>query len=512
MKLNEQKIALRVDASSQIGTGHFMRCLTLADALKQRGAQIRFVSRHLPEYLRNRLADNGYEFVLLNSVQNNMALDELAHAFWLGVSQAQDAEDSIQALSDENWDWLIVDHYALDSRWESMLRQTASKILAIDDLADRRHDCDLLLNQNLYADINSRYSGKVSSQCQLLLGPRYALLRDEFRQLHEQIKPRGEPVKRVLVFFGGIDADNYTGRAIEALAQIDISDIHVDVVIGAQHPSREQIETGCAKRGFICHVQTDKMAELMAKADLSIGAGGIATWERCCLGLPTLVFFTADNQQKQVLDAAQEGLLYSPEIVDNLSDTIQKHVDALIGNGQLRLFISRNCMEAVDGRGVSRVIKEMSGIDVAGRLDIRRGDAEDALIVWPWRNNETTRRHFFDPTPVSLETHLAWWARSLSDPNRVLLLGKFDDQKFGVIRYDFTKHAQATISIYLDPEMTGQGLGQKLLRAGQDWLRQNHQEIETVIAEITPQNVASKRAFLAAGFKEQYTALSWKRN
>ena len=121
------KIAVRVDASLQIGTGHFMRCLTLADALKQRGAQIRFVSRHLPEHLRGMLANKGHEFVLLDSTQHDATLDELAHAQWLGVSQAQDAEDSIQALSDGKWDWLVVDHYALDSRWESTLRQTVKK-------------------------------------------------------------------------------------------------------------------------------------------------------------------------------------------------------------------------------------------------------------------------------------------------------------------------------------------------------------------------------------------------
>lgn len=488
-----------------------MRCLTLADALRERGAHTRFVSRHLPEHLRNMLAEKGHDLALLDTARNNTVLDGLAHASWLGVSQPQDAADSIQALSDENWDWLIVDHYALDSHWETMLRQAASRILVIDDIADRQHDCDILLDQNLYAGMETRYTSKVPARCQLLLGPRYALLRDEFSKLHEQVKPRSGRVKRLLIFFGGIDADNYTRHAIEALRQLDIPDIHVDVVIGAQHPSREQIIMGCAESEFACYVQTDKMAELMATADLSIGAGGIATWERCCLGLPTLVLVTADNQQRQVSDAAQEGLLYSPKLVDKLNHTIQKHIDALIENEQLRLLISRNCMEAVDGRGASRVMKKMSCMDIEGRINIRRAVAEDALIVWPWRNNETTRRYFFDPTPVSLATHIEWWARSLSDPKRVLLLGKLDDQEFGVIRFDFVAHTQAEISIYLDPQMTGQGLGQKLLRTGQDWLRQNHQEIDTVIAQVTSHNLASKQAFLAAGFKDIYTILSWKR-
>jgi UDP-2,4-diacetamido-2,4,6-trideoxy-beta-L-altropyranose hydrolase len=282
----------------------------LADELKLNGARIRFVSRHLPEHLRSMLVAKGYEFALLESTQNDAPLYELAHAHWLGVSQTQDATDTINALSDRSWDWLIVDHYALDSRWESVIRQTARKILVIDDIADRQHDCDVLLDQNLYADMEDRYTGKVPAHCQLLLGPQYALLRDEFRKLREQVKPRTGPVKRVLVFFGGVDADNYTGRAIEALSEVELTGLHVDIVIGAQHPCREQIKMACAQHGFICHVQTAKMAELMAAADLAIGAGGSATWERCCLGLPAIVFAVAKNQEPASRALVNRGAAY----------------------------------------------------------------------------------------------------------------------------------------------------------------------------------------------------------
>ena len=183
-------IAIRTDASCQIGTGHFMRCLTLAEALKQHGAQIHFISRELPVYLRDMLAEKDMDFTLLADNAKASPIDDLAHSAWLGTSQAQDAQDSIQALADKAWDWLIVDHYALDMRWENALRKAAKQIMIIDDIADRQHDCDVLLDQNFYADMQSRYSGKVPAHCQLLLGPRYALLREEFRHLREQIKPR----------------------------------------------------------------------------------------------------------------------------------------------------------------------------------------------------------------------------------------------------------------------------------------------------------------------------------
>jgi UDP-2,4-diacetamido-2,4,6-trideoxy-beta-L-altropyranose hydrolase len=284
----------------------------------------------------------------------------LAHAHWLGASQTQDAQASVQALSDRTWDWLIVDHYALDARWESALRRTARQIMVIDDIADRQHDCDVLLDQNFYADMQTRYTGKVPSHCQLLLGPRYALLRDEFRKLREQVKPRTGPVKRILVFFGGVDAGNYTGRTIEALAEMGAKEAHVDVVIGAQHPCRAEIETNCVAQGFVCHVQTDKMAELMAAADLAIGAGGSASWERCCLGLPALLVALADNQ----IDIAQAldlngSCIYIGTFEMVNATAMQHEITDLLGTPDQIERISRSAFSLVDGMGADRVCQEL---------------------------------------------------------------------------------------------------------------------------------------------------------
>jgi len=359
------RIAIRTDASSQIGTGHFMRCLTLADGLKEHGAKIRFVSRHLPEHLHSMLAEKGHEFVSLDSTQNDMALDELAHAHWLGVSQAKDAADSIRMLSDEEWDWLVIDHYALDIRWESALRRITKRIMVIDDLADRQHDCDVLLDQNFYADMQTRYTSKVPAHCELLLGPRYALLRDEFRQLHEQIEPRNGPVKRMLVFFGGVDADNYTGRAIEALSEINVSGLHVDVVIGAQHPCREQIKAAAAQHRFICHIQTDKMAELMAAADLAIGAGGSATWERCSMGLPSIILLLGENQRKAAEDLDAAGVLINlgdARLITNAA--LAYVVRGLIEDVKLRSELSVASLKLVPISKISGVAEVVVGHNV----------------------------------------------------------------------------------------------------------------------------------------------------
>jgi UDP-2,4-diacetamido-2,4,6-trideoxy-beta-L-altropyranose hydrolase len=497
------KIAIRVDASSEIGTGHFMRCLTLADALRQRSAQIRFISRRPPGRLRDMLVAKGHEFMPLDSRSIEANSGDLAHAHWLGTSQRADAQESIQALSDQAWDWLIVDHYALDARWEAALRQTAKSILVIDDLADRQHDCDVLLDQNFYADMDTRYTGKVPGHCRLLLGPHYALLREEFRKLREQVKPREGPVKRVLVFFGGVDADNYTGCAVEALVNLEMEGLHVYVVIGAQHPQREQIELACAEHQFDCHVQSSRMAELMAAADLAIGAGGSATWERCCLGLPTFSICTADNQVRQVSGAASEGLLYAPEIKGDLAHAIRRHLCALMENGCLRLSISRNAMQAVDGRGVSRVLRSLG----CSGIKIRVASQEDSEQMFGWRNHPTVRTASRNPEVINWEDHQEWFASVIADPHRLLLIGQREGVPMGVVRFDI-RGDEAEVSIYVVPGIEGSDLGRDLLESAERWLAANRPVIRKVRADVLGGNKRSQRLFLGSGYQVESTFYS----
>jgi len=355
-----RKVAFRVDASTLIGSGHFVRCLALADALKQRGAQICFVSRHMPKHLRDMLNTKGHEFAPLNGIPSEETADDSSYAHWLGVSQAQDRKDTSHALSDQTWDWLVVDHYALDARWETVLRNAVKRILVIDDIADRQHDCDVLLDQNFYADMDFRYAGKVPAYCQLLLGPRYALLREEFRRMRDQVTPRTGTIKRLLIFLGGVDAGNSTGRAIEALVNIGIPGLLVDVVIGAQHPCREQIKSECAHHGFVCHVQTARMAELMAVADLAIGAGGSASWERCCMGLPALIVALADNQ----IDIAKSLDLFGASIylgsLEVASAPLMRRAIIDLVNHQSRLAaLSEKSYSLVDGLGIDRLCQSL---------------------------------------------------------------------------------------------------------------------------------------------------------
>lgn len=303
-------IIFRADASFLIGSGHVMRCLTLADELRQRGADIRFCCREHSGHLIDLLEDKGYPVVRLPQANSAYLpnIDDVVHASWLGVPWKQDAADMITALGSSRPQWLIVDHYGLDFRWEQELRSYVGKIMVIDDLADRMHDCDLLLDQNLYLNMETRYDNLVQASCKKLLGPKYALLRPEFAQAFIDLRKRDGKVNRFLVFFGGVDPTNETLKALEALANITSLKFEVDVVVGAANPNRERIRAFCElHETFNYYYHIDNMAELIAAADLAIGAGGATTWERCYLGLPTICVAIADNQYETAKAVSSVG-------------------------------------------------------------------------------------------------------------------------------------------------------------------------------------------------------------
>lgn len=305
------KVVFRVDASAQMGIGHFMRCLTLAESLRERGAQIRFFCREHTGNLISLLGQNG---ILVSALPappiTNTALGE-NYAAWLGVTQAEDAEQSIEALNGEKPDWLVVDHYGLDIEWEQRLRPHASKLMVIDDLANRHHDCDALLDQNLGRQAQD-YAGLVPAACQILVGPHYALLRPEFAALRDySLQQRIQPkLKHLLVSMGGVDQPDATSQVLRALECCTLPpDCHITVVLGTNAPWLNRVQEIATSLPWATSVMVDvtQMAQLMADSDLAIGAAGSTSWERCCLGLPTILLVTANNQKMAARHLQQTG-------------------------------------------------------------------------------------------------------------------------------------------------------------------------------------------------------------
>lgn len=281
------KILFRVDSSVDIGSGHVMRCLALAARLNS-SADITFICRAETGHLGEMITARGFKLRMLPAT--------------VPFNEQQDASASLQGI-DKHYDLLILDHYKLGAKYCRVMRSQCRYIMVIDDLANRLHDCDILLDQNLLPDAQSRYTNLVSSKCQFLLGPRFALLREEF-YLPAPVRQDN----RILISFGGSDAQNLTGMAIDALLQLKLFSIRADIVIGASNPWREKIALQLAQQTNIAlHVQCDYMANLMHQASLMLGSGGTSHWERCICALPGLVVTVADNQVATTRYLAEQG-------------------------------------------------------------------------------------------------------------------------------------------------------------------------------------------------------------
>jgi len=488
-------VAFRVDASRDIGTGHFIRCLTLADALRTHGVTTRFVSARLPANLAALVERHGHVYRELAAVSGAPVCDGLHHSTWLPMGQAADAQAALAALSDVRWDWLVVDHYALDIRWETKLRAVTRHILAIDDLADRVHDCDALVDQNLYTNACMRYRDKVPAHCECLLGPRYALLRYEFHEGRQTVRKRSGSVRRILIALGGIDAENWTTSAIDAIVIAGLKNVSVDVVIGSMHPYLDVIKARCAAYGYACHIDARNMAELMAAADLAIGAGGSTSWERCCMGLPTLAISLALNQDDVVDGLARAGLVLAPKLGSDRARGIALQLSALVRNPMLLQTMSQNAWDAVDGEGVKRVLR---ALDCAG-ISIRLACPEDSKQIFEWRNDPSIRAVSRRQGIIQWPEHERWFGAALSSPVRHILVGERAGVPIGVVRFDI-EGPVAEVSIFLRPDLDRSGLGAPLLCAAESWLKNHRSDVEAIGAEVMRGNERSRHLFEATGY------------
>ena len=498
------KVVFRVDASAHIGIGHLMRCLTLAEALRKRGAQIRFICREQPGNLIAQLQQEAMPVTILPAPAIKNATSDENYAAWLGVTQAEDAEQSIKAINGEKPDWLVVDHYGLDVEWERWLRPYVSKLMVIDDLANRRHDCDVLLDQNYSSEGERRYADLVPDTCKLLMGPHYALLRLEYAEYRKTLRIRDGKVKRVLVFFGGSDPQNMTGMALEALSHTELRHLYVDVVIGANNPHRDALEKQSRKRTrTTVYGSRPHLADLMAQVDLAIGAGGATTWERMCLGLPTVVVSLAENQLPASGALAEAKLIhyaghFSSIKIDHLTQLLQ----TLIQSTERLTGLAMQNQLQVDGLGALRLVEVMSPT-ASHEIRLRPACEEDIVRYYNWANDPEVSKNTVNTPTIPWATHQAWFAGKLHDANSRLFVLEAAGLSVGHIRFD-REGNEARIEYSLDSIVRGRGWDSRLVASGADMMRQA--EPVRLRAEVKASIEASPSAFLRMGFTETPSA------
>jgi len=426
-----KNIVFRVDASLEIGNGHVMRCLTLAETIKNKNNKVVFICRNHSGNLISYIESKGFSVFLLESdattkrgyIANS---NDIFHADWLGVDQLTDAYQCKKILEAEQVDWLIVDHYAIDYRWQDHLKSYCNKLMVIDDLADRVHHCDLLLDQT-YGRKKQDYEDLVPHSCTLMLGVSYALLRPEFVEWRKySLQRRAEiGLKRLLITMGGVDKDNITGRVLEVLKRCDLpNDMAIVVVMGQNAPHLGVIKQLAMDMPYVTDVRVgvNNMAELMAKADIAIGAAGATTWERFCLELPSIILALAENQLK----AKTSFSALSIDLIDIRNDDFDTELCNQIKNvnsAEKRSFYKG----LVDGMGSKRVYREMEKIikssivlncQNAGAIIIGLGELslcalkeEDIEQVRQWRNSDRILKTTVSNNKITKEQQVAWFSR-----------------------------------------------------------------------------------------------------
>lgn len=464
-------VCFRCDASPFIGGGHVMRCLTLADALIRRGWRCSFLAGRETADMFPVLRSGAY-----------------------GLSH--------EPRPPHDCDWLVVDHYGLDVAYEKQARSWARHILAIDDLADRAHDADILLDQT-YGRGAGDYDGLVPAGCRVLAGSAYALLRSRFAQIRpEALRRRHDLAGRaenILVFVSSADPVNLSPRIMRALAQVP-EKLSVTFVLSPAAPGAGDVRALAAEsRHDICLVShAPDMASLMAAADIAIGAGGTASWERCCLGLPTLLAGIADNQKDTAAALSRAGAAVCLGWHEDVgAEGIAQSLRALIGHpGDVRTM-SLKAAAICDGNGVERLIPWLwARVSAPDSIALRPFQPGDEALILAWQSVPETRRYARNPAAPTPQEHAAWFAARLSDRDSFNYIVNLDGRAAGMVRAHRRGDAPGfEVSVLTAPGYYGRGVAAR----GLALMRTFHPDAD-FYAEIAPENEASLRLFGKAGY------------
>lgn len=494
-------VAIRVDASQKTGLGHAMRMLALSKELAQLNAKIFWVTRQLPDQMASTLLSIGVELLYLST---RFTIGAPFKPYW-----RMDADQTIDVLTHAGppVDLLVVDHYGLDAKWETRLRPYATRILAVDDLPDRPHDCDILIDMTAGRRPED-YDGLVPHRCTRLTGSDYALLDPQFARLRPgaaaRRRRRKGAIDKVFISFGGTDRARATAKAITALSQTGFSG-EVDVVLGdyAAHKAPVRRLLGRTFPKARLHIGPKSTATLMADSDLAIGATGTTTWERCTVGLPTVAISLASNQRDVARALSEAG---AGVALGDVRDVTVGHLATVLGelltDHNRVLKMSEDASIVCDGLGVMRVGLQLAPVRTKDGqpISLRRAKQDDRDLLFAWQSDPSTRRFSRNPDPPTYEEHCDWFDRKLKDPTCFLNIIMDGDIPAGVLRLDALADRDPSyhsfeISIFVDPARKRRGIAQGALRCLRRLL-----PWAIVYAWVHPDNTASHGLFQRAGW------------
>jgi UDP-2,4-diacetamido-2,4,6-trideoxy-beta-L-altropyranose hydrolase len=498
-----KKILIRADASVHIGSGHIMRCMVLAQALRKLGNSVAFACRPQKGDLIGWIKLRGFEVIELAGPSAwRIPKDDKDYQAWLQVPWQEDADSMLEDANDV--DLLILDHYGINIEWEQYVKaRLQNKLFVIDDLV-RPHVADLLLDQTFLRDKMAYQS--ISSNARALIGCDYALLVENFFLEREEVLSRVKLINsfnrdnpRVLLSLGAMDLPNATLQVLEVFGCLRPSNKpRFTVLLGKNAPNYESVKDFCSlNSSWITHLDyAENMAALMTSHDLAIGAAGTTSWERVCLGLPSLIIPLADNQRTICQHLVLRKSAIKVELAD-IEDQLIKEYQLLLDNLSLYRL---NCLGICDGLGVKRVLIELNNLfnGKSLTLSLRKAEHSDIQQVYRWQIQPKTRRFALNTTTPSLKEHLLWMTNQLAIIEHFfyIIVDDANNKDVGVVRLDRVGKAEYVISIFIDSAEHGKGYAGRALSL----VNAIHSQV-VIHATVLEENSASQQLFLSAGYK-----------
>lgn len=457
------KVAIRVDASSQIGTGHLMRCLVLAKKLKEQSHDVVLISRPLKGNLIDYSKAQGVDVISLKPIHETFLPDAGDYKHWLGVTQEADANECLAALEVFQPDWVAMDHYALDCEWQTLMRASGARIFTIDDLANRQHDCDVLLDHNPWPDFENRYHRVVPENCTQLLGPKYGLLRPRFSELRQQPPALNN---MVLAFFSGTDPSGECIKLLKASGHFDSLPFRLHIVHGLANPRKDEIAS-LPLPEFVTLSENlpDYEAELAA-CRYAFGGAGVSAIERASLGVPGTLVSVAENQRQMAEHLGASGLYRYLGVSDKTTEHDYANELKWLAD-HWKTLPYRLEKSDIDGNGAKRVVEVMEGFcqpKTDNPMTFRLMTADDLPMVRGWRNAPSIREMMFTQHEISAEEHERWFAKASIDTTKQFYIAMSEAIPVGMVSFtDIEKQTNtAEWGFYKSPEAPS-GTGSAML-------------------------------------------------
>jgi UDP-2,4-diacetamido-2,4,6-trideoxy-beta-L-altropyranose hydrolase len=457
------RVAFRVDSSYEIGTGHVKRCLSLASELARYQVQCIFFIKDLQGSLTEEIASSGHQVVILDYGNKFTSKQDF--------DQTLDAELIIEHLKIMRPNLLIVDHYRIDIIWERKIKPYVEDVVVIDDYLNRPHDCSYFFNQNYFLG-ETLETSCINFKKGLFVGTRFALLGIEYLEKRmEMLKLKKSSTTsnslKCLVYFGGSDSENLILRMLNIVKKGLFPQIQFNMILGVNNRNSADVKIkSISQKNIAIHEHSKSLVSLLSESDIAIGSPGSTTWERMCLGIPSILISIADNQDSNLNYLSISGCIVSAGKIQDLTDEKIERSIKLLMNEKFLNEMKKKCLTLVDGYGAKRVAQIILP-NLKKKYSLRSAQNYDIYMLYNWANEESVRENSLISDQISWERHAAWFAKKIYEKNSKLYILEVNLLPTGIVRFEYSQElSAAVISFSIDQAFRSRGYGKKILSMG----------------------------------------------